>query len=89
MSLTGVSIDQIALADEPAAWEALGFTSRATAAASVASTLDLRGTEAGRGILGWSLRGIAGGELDGLATTISETAGRGCGAGAPERGGGD
>ena len=84
-----MSIDQIALADEPAAWEALGFTVEGDSCRLGGVTLNLRGTEAGRGILGWSLRGIAGGELDGLATTISETAGGGAAPEHPERGGGD
>jgi len=69
-----VSIDQIALADEPAAWEALGFALDGDSCRLAGVTLSLRGTGAGRGILGWSLRGIATAELDGLETSISETA---------------
>ena len=54
-----MSIDQIALADEPAAWEALGFTVDGDSCRLGGVTLEPAGTEAGRGILGWSLRGIA------------------------------
>ena len=71
-SVSEVSIDQIALADDPAAWEALGFTLDGSACRVGGVTLELRGSGAGRGILGWSLRGVADGELDGLATTISQ-----------------
>jgi len=72
--LAGVTIDQIALADEPASWEALGFTVDGDSCRLGGVTLDLRGTRAGKGILGWSLRGLASADLDGLATSITDNA---------------
>lgn len=71
-SLTGVSIDQITLADEPAAWGALGFALDGEDCRVGSVTFALRGTAAGRGILGWSLRGLTSSNLDGLATSVSE-----------------
>jgi catechol 2,3-dioxygenase-like lactoylglutathione lyase family enzyme len=76
-----VTIDRIALADDPAAWEALGFTLDGSGCQVGSVILDLRGSGAGRGILEWSLRGVPSGELDGLATTVSERAAAGA---APE-----
>ena len=69
--MTPVTIDEIALADDPAAWEALGFTLDGADCLLGGVTLSLRGAQAGRGVLEWSLCGVAGTELDGLATKIS------------------
>lgn len=66
-----VTVDEIALADAPSRWEALGFAVEDEAIALGTIRLRLLGREAGRGILGWSLRGIAAAELDGLPTTVS------------------
>jgi catechol 2,3-dioxygenase-like lactoylglutathione lyase family enzyme len=71
-SLTGVSIEEITLADEPAAWEALGFALDGRDCHVGSVTFALRGADAGRGIVGWSLRGLDGSDLDGLATSVSE-----------------
>jgi hypothetical protein len=65
------TIDEIALADEPERWQALGFAVADEAVALGTIRLRLVGREAGRGLLGWSLRGIAATELDGLPTTVS------------------
>ncbi len=72
--MTGVSVDQITLADEPAAWEALGFAVDGEDCRVGTVTLALRGADAGRGIVGWSLRGLESADLDGLATSVSERA---------------
>jgi hypothetical protein len=65
-----VTIDEIALADDPSRWQALGFAVQDGTVALGTIRLRLAGREAGRGILGWSLRGIAAtSELDGLPTT--------------------
>jgi len=65
------TIDQLTLADEPAAWEALGFTVEDCCCQIATVCLRLAGRQAGAGIVGWSLRDVASDELDGLPTTIS------------------
>ena len=67
--MSAVSIDQITLADEPARWEALGFT-LADGACQLGSVI-VAFTGQGKGIAGWSLRGVSSTELDGMATTLS------------------
>jgi hypothetical protein len=66
------TIDELTLADEPESWEALGFAVRDSVVRLGTSELRLAGRDAGRGILSWSVRGIASTELDGLPTTVSE-----------------
>jgi hypothetical protein len=66
------TIDEITLADDPSRWEALGFTTSDGVVQLGAVRLTLAGRDAGRGILGWSLRGIASSELDSLPTTRSD-----------------
>jgi hypothetical protein len=73
---SAVTIDEIALADEPEAWEALGFAVEDGGVVLGGVRLALLGSHAGRGIVGWSLRGAAGTALDGLATTVSTRAER-------------
>ncbi len=68
-----VTIDELVLADEPERWAALGFTVAAGCAQLGKVRVRLAGDQAGRGILSWSLRGIAGVELDGLPTKRSES----------------
>jgi hypothetical protein len=70
---SAVTIDELVLADEPERWAALGFTVAAGCAQLGRVSLRLAGLGAGRGILSWSLRGIAGVELDGLPTERSES----------------
>ncbi len=69
------TIDELTLADEPARWAALGFD--VDDGHCQIGAVRLRFTDAGAasnaaGIAGWSLRGAASVELDGLPTTISE-----------------
>jgi hypothetical protein len=73
MSSAGVTIDELVLADAPERWSALGFDVRDGCVQLGAVRLRLAGEEAGRGIVGWSLRGIVSTELDGLATNRSDT----------------
>ena len=75
-ALPAATIDELTLADDPAVWAALGFT--VADGRCRLGTVEMRfsGRESGRGIAGWSLRDIAGTELDGLPTTISERAAR-------------
>jgi hypothetical protein len=65
------TIAEIALADDPSSWEALGFAISDRAVRLGAVRLTLAGRDAGRGILGWALRGAASDELDGLPTVLS------------------
>jgi hypothetical protein len=69
--LEPLTIDEITLADDPGRWEALGFSVTGNVAQLGTVRIALEGRQAGRGILGWSLRDIANTELDGLPTTAS------------------
>jgi hypothetical protein len=76
--MSGVSIAELVLADEPERWAALGFAVEGDTVQLGAGRLRLAGEDAGRGIVGWSLRELASTELDGMPTTRadgSETAG--------------
>jgi hypothetical protein len=65
------TIDELVLADDPERWAAVGFTVAAECCQLGTVRIRLAGREAGRGILGWSLRAIANVELDGLPTSHS------------------
>ena len=65
------TIDEITLADDAERWQALGFDTVDGAVRLSEVRMVMAGREAGRGILGWSLRGIVSSELDGLPTTRS------------------
>jgi hypothetical protein len=72
-----VTIDELVVADPPAAWEALGFRVEDGVCVVGEVRISLAGSGAGKGLAGWSLRGLAGVELvgaglDGLPTTRSE-----------------
>jgi hypothetical protein len=65
-----VTIDELAIADAPSAWAALGFALDGDACQVGGVRLRFAGREAGRGLVGWSLRAIpADAQLDGLPTT--------------------
>lgn len=66
------SIDELVLADTPQRWAALGFELSGDSVQLGAVRLRLAGEDAGRGIVGWSLRAIASEQLDGLPTTRSQ-----------------
>ncbi|MGA9875076.1 MAG: hypothetical protein WBQ21_04635 [Solirubrobacteraceae bacterium] len=74
-SAPAATIAEIALADDPARWEALGFDVLdgvvQLGGVRVRPAGDDAGRSARRGILEWSLSGIASSELDGLPTTQS------------------
>jgi len=70
--MSGVSIEQLVLADEPERWAALGFAVDGDAVQLGAVRLRLAGENAGRGIVGWSLRELASVELDGMPTTRAD-----------------
>ena len=73
------TIDELTVADPPEAWSALGFAVEddTCVVGDVRIRLAgdgarLAGEGAGRGLSGWSLRGVESIELDGLATTRSD-----------------
>jgi hypothetical protein len=66
-----VTIEQLTVADEPAAWAALGFAVDGDRCRLGGTAVRLVGRDAGRGLVGWTLRGLPGSgdaALDGLAT---------------------
>jgi catechol 2,3-dioxygenase-like lactoylglutathione lyase family enzyme len=65
------TIDELLLADEGAAWAALGFAVADGCCRLGRVRLRFLADASARGIVGWSLRDLAGVELDGLATTVS------------------
>lgn len=69
-----VTLDELTVADRPEGWAAAGF--EVDGGACVVGDVRLRfvGPDAGKGLTGWSLRGLEGAELDGLATTRSDAA---------------
>ena len=68
------TIDELALADEPEHWRALGFAVSGDSCRLGTVRMRLAGVAAGRGIVDWSLRGVLSTELDGLPTRRSEGA---------------
>jgi hypothetical protein len=70
-----VTIDELAIADQPERWRATSFAVHDSCCqlGSVRLRLAGRQQQDGAGILGWSLRGIASVELDGLPTSVSES----------------
>jgi hypothetical protein len=67
-----VTIDELTVADDPAAWAELGFAVEGEACLLGEVRIRLAGAGAGRGLTGWSLRGAGSTELDGLPTDRSE-----------------
>jgi hypothetical protein len=72
MTGSATTIDELLIADQPETWAALGFTVLEECCQLAGVRVRLAGRGAGRGIFGWSLRGIASTELDGLHTTRSQ-----------------
>jgi hypothetical protein len=66
------SIDELAVADPPEAWEALGFAVEGDTCVVGDVRIRFAGPDAGKGLVGWSLRGVETAELDGLQTTSSD-----------------
>lgn len=65
------SIAELVIADDPSTWSSLGFTVENDCCVIGRVALRLAGPEAGRGIVGWTLRGVLRTDLDGLSTTTS------------------
>jgi hypothetical protein len=66
------TVDELFIADEPAAWSAAGFAVEGELCEVGSVRLRLEGPARGRGIVAWSLRGAGSLEFDGLPTTASE-----------------
>jgi hypothetical protein len=66
------AIEQLTIADAPATWAALGFALDGDCVRVGGVGIRLAGRGAGRGIVGWTLRGIADERLDGLAATRAD-----------------
>jgi hypothetical protein len=66
----GATIDQLTVADVPAAWSRLGFIVEGDSL--LVGEVRIRTAGAGCGLRGWSLRGIDSTELDGLPTWQSD-----------------
>ena len=71
-AVAGVRIDELTIADDPAAWAALGFAVAGDVVRVGDVALRLAGRAAGRGLVGWTLRGAASDRLDGLPTRLVE-----------------
>jgi hypothetical protein len=69
---TAPTIDELTVADEPAAWSALGFELDGDTCVVGDVRIRLAGIGAGAGLSGWSLRGVEADDLDGLATVRSD-----------------
>jgi hypothetical protein len=65
-------VDELTVADAPSAWSALGFEVGGETCVVGDVRIRLAGADAGRGLTGWSLRGVEGTELDGLPTARSD-----------------
>ncbi len=72
MSVQQPTVDELHVADEPAAWRAAGFAVEGDLCEVGAVRLRLEGPGRGRGIVAWSVRGARSLELDGLPTLASE-----------------
>jgi hypothetical protein len=66
------TLDELTVADAAGAWSALGFEVNGDTCVVGEVRIRLAGLDAGRGLVGWSLRDIDATELDGLATTRSD-----------------
>ncbi|MGB7685421.1 MAG: hypothetical protein WBL45_06510 [Solirubrobacterales bacterium] len=66
------TIDELTVADAPDAWSAVGFEVDGDTCVVGDVRIRLAGSDAGEGLVGWSLRDVADTELDGLRTARSE-----------------
>lgn len=66
------SVDELAVADAPAAWSALGFEIDGDVCVIGEVRIRLAGPDAGKGLTAWSARDLRSTELDGLPTARSD-----------------
>ena len=67
------TLDELTIADKPSAWRECGFEVDGEVCGLGEVRVRLAGEEAGRGLVGWSLREVAATDLDGLATSRSDS----------------
>jgi hypothetical protein len=67
-------IEALRIGDDPATWAALGFAVERDVCRVGTLPLRLVGRDAGHGLVGWTLSGVASKQLDGLPTTLAEEA---------------
>jgi hypothetical protein len=67
-----LTLDELVVADSPGAWRAAGFQVEGDLCVVGAVRLRLAGPGSARGIVGWSVRGLAASDLDGLPASASE-----------------
>jgi hypothetical protein len=67
------TLDELTVADDPAAWHAAGFSVRGDLCEVGAVRIRLEGPGRGRGIVAWSVRGARSLDLDGLPTSASDS----------------
>jgi catechol 2,3-dioxygenase-like lactoylglutathione lyase family enzyme len=77
------TIDELTVADPPAAWAARGFEVDGDGCLLGEVRIGLLGSNGAAGLSGWSLRGVKTTDLDGLPTTLSERPPLGPGAAHP------
>ncbi len=66
------SLDELTVTDAPAAWQTCGFAVEADVCSVGETRIRLASDGGGKGLIGWSLRGLESTELDGLATARSD-----------------
>ncbi len=66
------TIDELTVADTPQAWRRCGFEVEGETCVVGEVRIRLAGADAGRGLVGWSLREVEGEDLDGLPTAASD-----------------
>lgn len=67
------TLDELMIADTPAAWSECGFEVDGEVCTLGEVRLRLAGKEAGKGLVGWSLSEVGTDDLDGLATSRSDS----------------
>jgi hypothetical protein len=67
-----VTIDELTVADEASTWAELGFAVAGDICVVGGVRIRLAGRDAGKGLIGWTLRGVDGTALDGLPTSLSD-----------------
>jgi len=68
-----VTLDELTVADSAAAWRDCGFEVAGEECVVGEVRIRFASPESGRGLVGWSLRGIESADLDGLPTAVSDS----------------
>lgn len=71
-TVSGATIDELHIADDPDAWTALGFRVQERGCVLGRVRLSFSAPDGARGLIGWSLRDVADTDLDGLPTSRSQ-----------------